>query len=199
MTPAEDLAARIRQQLQAEQQPALGAFLADWPHSVERRVVAPAPLRVLRWLAHVAVDEDAHAPTLVAALCNAADSLQWRQSYGAKDLDDAFLDNYGWSEVLGTSGPLMSERIACGFLLLGPGTLYPRHRHQAEEMYLPLSGIAAWQQGDAQWREQRPGTAIHHAADEPHAMRTHDNPLLALYLWRGKGLEKKAQLERAHA
>jgi quercetin dioxygenase-like cupin family protein len=78
---------------------------------------------------------------------------------------------------------------------LGPATVYPRHRHEAEEIYLPLSGTASWQQGDETWRERPPGTLIHHAGDEPHAMRTGDGPLLALYLWRSSDLTQKARLD----
>ncbi len=88
------------------------------------------------------------------------------------------------------------ERIACGFLILGPSTHYPRHRHEAEEIYLPLSGTAAWQQGDAGWQDRAPGALIHHASEEPHAMRTRGSPLLALYLWRSDNLAQKARLDR---
>jgi hypothetical protein len=204
MTAAEDLAARIERLLHGMHQPVIAAFLADWPHSPEHRAPAPpisspqpAPiLPVLRWLSPMA-DAACFSATLVAALSRASRVLQWRQTYAEKDVGRAFLDNYGWSEVLGGSGPLASARLACGFLLLGPATLYPRHRHAAEEVYVPLHGIAAWQQGEGAWREHRPGAVIHHAPDQPHAMRTGDTPLLALYLWRGAGLSQKARLDSA--
>ena len=80
--------------------------------------------------------------------------------------------------------------------MLGPATLYPHHRHEAEEIYVPLSGTAAWQRGDAIWREHPPGTLIHHLSEEPHAMRTGEEPLLALYLWRSSDLAQKARLDR---
>jgi hypothetical protein len=83
--------------------------------------------------------------------------------------------------------------------MLGPATHYPRHRHEAEEWYLPLSGTAAWQQGDADWRDRPPGTLIHHAGNEPHAMRTGAGPLLALYLWRSANLAQKARLDAVGA
>jgi hypothetical protein len=197
MITAIDIAARTRQLLESVQEPALGAFLADWPLNGRQRSVAAAHLPVLRCLPQIARDRDAFGIDLVAALCRAAPSLSWRQTYTANELDAAFLDNYGWCEILGATGPLASERIACGFLILGPATHYPRHRHEAEEMYLPLSGSAAWQQGDAVWRERSPGTASHHASDEPHAMRTGAAPLLALYLWRSANLAQKARLDRA--
>jgi hypothetical protein len=196
MTIAVNIAAQIRQLLESLRQPVLAPFVADWPPSSGLRAIHAAALRVLRWLPGIAGDTGAFAPDLVAAVCRAAPSLAWRQTYTARDLDAAFLDNYGWSEILGGSGPLASEHIACGFLILGPATLYPRHRHEAEEIYLPLSGTAAWQQGDAVWREQAPGTLIHHAGNEPHSMRTGAAPLLALYLWRGN-LAQKARLDGA--
>jgi hypothetical protein len=196
---AVNIAARIKELLHSLREPSLAAFLAEWPRTAEPRAVAACPLPVLRWLPQIAGGTEAFAIDLVAAVCHAAPSLAWRQTYTAKDLDSAFLDNYGWSEIAGSRGPLASARLACGFLLLGPATHYPRHRHQAEEIYVPLRGTAAWQQGDAVWRDRPPGTAIHHASDEPHAMRTGANPLLALYLWRGDNLAQKARLDSAGA
>jgi hypothetical protein len=191
------VAARIKELLQALREPALDDFLAEWPHAAEPRAVAAFPLPVLRWLPQIAGDTEAFAVDLVEAVCRVAPSLAWRQSYTTQDLDRAFLDNYGWSEIVGLNGPLASERIACGFLLLGPSTHYPRHRHEAEEIYVPLRGTAAWQQGDAVWRDRAPGAAIRHGSDEPHAMRTGPGPLLALYLWRSDNLAQKARLDRA--
>jgi hypothetical protein len=191
-----NIAARTRTLLESLQKPALAPFLADWPRTSQQRMITASHLPVLRWLPEIARDAAPFGFELVAEMYRAAPSLAWRQTYTAQDLGRAFLDNYGWSEILGSgNGPLASERIACGFLILGPSTHYPRHRHEAEEIYLPLSGTAAWQQGDAVWRERAPGTLIHHASDEPHAMRTGGSPLLALYLWRSDDLGQKAQLE----
>ncbi len=131
---------------------------------------------------------------MALGLSQAASALEWRQSYTREELDDEFLAAYGWSELFGLRGPLASERLACGFLVLGPQTFYPRHRHEAEEIYVPLSGTAAWQQGDGIWREKAPCTPIHHASLEPHAMRTAQQPLLALYLWRGAQLSQSSRL-----
>ena len=199
MTPLSDIAARIKQLLESLQQPALVPFLSDWPPAYVHRAVARCDLPVLRWLPQIAGDRAAFGIDLVAALARTAPSLAWRQTYGEKDIDRAFLDNYGWSEILGGSGPFASERIACGFLILGPFTHYPSHRHAAEEIYLPLSGTAAWRQGDAVWRERSPGIPIHHSSEEPHAMRSGTNPLLALYLWRGGNLAQKARLDAGEA
>jgi hypothetical protein len=195
MTADVNIAALIKELLESLQQPALAPFLAEWPRTGERRETHASSLPVLRWLPEIARDAAAFGVDLVAAVCRDAAALSWRRTYTADDLDAACLENYGWSEIFGRSGPLQSERIAAGFLILGPSTHYPRHRHEAEEMYLPLSGTAAWQQGDAVWRERPPGTLIHHARDEPHAMCSGASPLLALYLWRSANLAQKARLD----
>jgi hypothetical protein len=175
---------------------ALGPFLTDWPLANERRPVAPSALPVLRWLPEVKANAPALTLELVNELSRAATMMAWRQTYTATEIGAAFLENYGYSEIVGLSGPLASERLACGFLLLGPETHYPRHRHEAEEVYIPLAGTASWQQGDGRWRERLPGTVIHHASHEPHAMRTGARALLALYLWRSANLHQKSQLDR---
>lgn len=194
MTTGEDLAAQVRGLLDSLREPSFASFLGDWPRAARRRAIPACHLPVLRWLPDVAAGAAPFSVDVVDELCREAPKLAWRQSYGAGDFDAQFLGNYGWTEILGLHGPLASERIACGFLLLGPATHYPRHRHEAEEWYLPLSGTAAWQQGEAEWRERSPGMPIHHASEEPHAMRTGAAPLLALYLWRSNNLAQTARL-----
>jgi hypothetical protein len=193
------IAEPIKELLESLRCPRLMPFLADWPGTYRSRAVPACSLPVLRWLPHIAAERFAFAVDLVAAVCRAAPSMAWRQTYSPSEVDAAFLENYGWSEILGNNAPIAAERVACGLLLLGPSTHYLSHRHEAEEIYLPLRGTASWQQGDSVWRYRTPGTLIHHAGDEPHAMRTGAEPMLALYLWRGSGLAKKARLDSAAA
>ncbi len=182
----------------------LAPFLVDWPVLQDAGSDAPpgvdatSALPVLRWLPRIAADAHRVAPELVCAVCRAAPSLAWQQTYTPNELGAAFVDNYGWTELFGARGR-RSAKTAGGLLLLGPHTLYPAHRHEAEEIYLPLSGAADWRQGDAIWRKRPPGTLIHHCSEEIHAMRTGDEPLLALYLWRSDRLSQKARLERQDA
>jgi hypothetical protein len=188
-----DLVDATRANLESLASPLVASFLADWPSIPRSRPVAPTALPVLRYLATIADAPACVAPVLVAGVLRIAAVLAWRQTYSLQELGAEFLDNYGYTEILGSCGPHCSDRLAAGLLLLGPDTLYPRHRHRAEEIYLPLSGQAEWQQGDALWRSHRPGTVIHHRSEEPHAMRTRTEPLLALYLWRGD-LAQKSRL-----
>jgi mannose-6-phosphate isomerase-like protein (cupin superfamily) len=199
MTTAVDIAVRIKRLLESLHESALAPFLAEWPESTETRMQAAADLPVLRWLDSVCRDGAVFGVDLVAAVCRASPRLTWRQTYTEKDIGRAFLDNYAWCAIVSREGPLASDRIACGFLLLGPQVHYPSHRHPAEEMYLILSGMAAWQRGAGAWTERAPGALIHHAGDEPHAMRTTASPLLALYLWRGAHIARAAALDPARS
>lgn len=167
---------------------AAAPFLADWPEGPARRAQVPGLLPVCRWLPDLA------GGPLVAALRRAAPRLEWRQTYGAADFGTAFLERYGWTELVGLRGPIPSDRVAAGVLMLGPGVTYPAHSHQAAELYLPLAGTALWQKGDAPFALVAPGTPILHDPWVPHAMQTGTEPLLALYLWRGGDLAAKSRI-----
>lgn len=185
-----DLAACLAEGIRAAvaDVPAAAAFLADWPEGGARRAQVPVGLPVCRWLSGM-------TEGLAGLVAQHSAALEWRQTYGAADFGAGFLERYGWTEVVGLRGPIPSEKVAAGFLILGPEVTYPPHAHQAEEVYLPLSGRAWWQKG-GEWRQVEPFTAIHHPAWVPHAMRTEAEPLLALYLWRGGDLAAKSVILR---
>jgi len=194
-----DLSDLTRAFLQSRRSPEIQPFLAQWPISSERRSTSPVLLPVVRWLAGLegndpAGGDPAGTRELLSEIKHAAASLTWRQSYGARQVCAHFLENYGWAEIVGLTGELASERVACGFLLLGPQTHYPPHQHEAEEIYVPLSGMAEWQKGEAGWLERSVGSIIHHARHEQHSMRTASTPLLALYLWRSENLAQQSRL-----
>ena len=182
----------------------LKPFLALWPgklpgnsppSSAPPLLTPQTRLPVLEWLPTAA----AGAPDLTRRMCEqlsaAAGSLAWRQTYAAGEAPPAFLERYGWCEFIGPRATWRTPELACGCLLLGPETLYPPHRHEAEEIYVPLSGTAAWQRSSLDWQQRQPGAVIHHAPFEAHAMRTGAMPLLALYLWRGPNLDAAARLD----
>ena len=166
--------------------PEAAPFLAEWPDGRVKRALEPVQLPVCRWLAGMA------DVGVIGAVKAQASRLQWRQTYGAADFGEAFLQGYGWSEFIGLRGPVASEQIACGVLVLAPGILYPAHAHAAEEVYLPIAGVAEWQCGAGPFRPVPVGQAVHHASWMPHAMRVGAEPLAALYLWRGGDLAAKS-------
>ena len=113
--------------------------------------------------------------------------LQWRlnPNYVAQSPSPGFLDNYGFTDIIGPRGLCGHPRVAVGFLLLGPGLYYPPHAHPAAEVYHVISGSAEWQRDDEAWRTHAPGSCILHPPQVQHAMRCGAEPLFALYAWYG--------------
>ena len=85
---------------------------------------------------------------LVELLARHRNALRWGQTYTAADFGQDFIDNYGWVELFGTRGHFANDRIAAGFLMLGPDIVYPDHHHVAEELYVPLTGGTEWRKGE---------------------------------------------------
>ena len=171
----------------------LTPFLTDWLlHPYITRSIAPATLPVLTCLPKI--DTYGKAGEIVKRLKAIAQRLHWGQTYVTADFGAAFLEKYGWTELIGQRGPIASDQIACGFLLLGPYIEYPQHSHEAEEIYIPLSAPSWWEQGNKDW-VLRPGNVpIYHQSWLPHSMRTKGVPLLALYLWHNGDLTQKSRI-----
>ena len=165
-----------------------------WSDPAERRAVQPQSLPVLGHLPQCLVSAPAAICPVVEALLAAAPVLAWRQTYSAAQMSPQFLDQYGWSELVGLAGAVPSRACAVGFLILGPGIEYPPHHHEALELYVPLAGRASWWRARSGWQEVEPGKTVRHEAWQPHAMRTGSEPLLALYLWRSGNLDQHAAL-----
>lgn len=168
----------------------LSRAVASLEHLASPRQQAPRPpLPVRRFLARaVSNDCDGALAAVAEAFVLAEPALAWLQNpnYTAQRMGPDFTDRYGYVELVGPQRTFESRTLLVGFLLLGPHTLYPDHDHAAEEVYHVVSGRASWRRGDGPWRTEPPGTVIHHAPHVPHAMRTEDEPLLALYCWMGE-------------
>lgn len=171
-------------------------FLPEKDSLGQKRTLAPNALACLRWLGRVEAIAAAQAKPLVALLREGG-AFCWGQTYQAEDFGEAFLENYGWLEVFGARGHFVHAGIAGGLLLLGPNTLYPEHRHLAEEIYLPLTGGSDWRMDGEPFRSRRAGEIVNHASNVGHAMRTGAEPLLALYLWRGGPLDQRSAIDAA--
>ena len=96
---------------------------------------------------------------------------------------------------VGLRGPVANNRMAWGFLILGPRTEYPLHRCEVEEVYSPLTGQTLWRQDHRDWAHRPSGLPVYHAVRGPHGMRTEMTPLLARYLWRTGNLIQKSHIE----
>jgi hypothetical protein len=176
--------------------PEANPFLNDGPRELIARSIAGRSLPVVATLAGLSRFAAPKTRALVEGVAAVAGELDWRQTYGPADFGELFLENYGFCEWIGQRGAFMSERLACGVLLLGPDTEYPDHSHEAEELYLPLAGHAFWRLAESDWRVRPPGEWIHHPSWTLHAMHTSREPLLAAYVWRAGDLTAKSRIGR---
>lgn len=110
--------------------------------------------------------------------------LPWRYNYPpCHDIPGLEL-NIAFAEIIGPEAPFRSDSVCLGLTLIGPQTLYPAHHHPATELYLVAAGTATWTL-DGEPRNHPPGTYVLHPSQAVHAMRTHAEPLLAVYSWTG--------------
>jgi len=160
----------------------------------------PAPFR-LPGCRHYAGALAAARCGALAPIAEAFDALEpdmaWTQTahYRAA-LGDDYMDNYAYSQLVGGWDSMVShDRIAVGLFLIGPGRHYPEHHHEAEEIYIPLSGDTLWSLDGAPGTTAAPGTAIHNPPWQRHAMTTRETPLFAFYCWRGPVTDQAQLIE----
>ncbi len=158
------------------------------------RPLEPHPLACVGHLDRAVDLAPEDAKPLVRFAADHRGDLRWGQTYSEADFGKAFVDNYGWLEVMGMRGHFANAEVAAGLLILGPDIVYPDHHHVAEEIYIPLTGGTEWRMGEGDFRVREAGEIIHHASNVNHAMRTGREPLLAVYIWRDGPLAAKSTI-----
>ena len=192
MNAVEELLVAFRDYLLSRSDPTLGHFIQGFAWSMAERSLAPHDLPVVAYLRKPRRLGNGAERVLFDKLADAADMLHWAQTYSITDFGSDFLQRYGWVELFGARGHFASEEMAGGFLLLGPEVHYPDHHHTAEEIYIPQTDGSLWSKDAQPFLPRWSGEIIHHPSNIRHAMRTEDQPLVALYLWRGGPLAQKS-------
>ncbi len=133
---------------------------------------------------------DPVARQLADAMQANAAAIPWRasRSYAGDPRIADFLRSYAVAPIVGperygSRWPFHSDRVMFGMTLQAPDLHYQAHAHTAVEIYYVIGGTVDWQQGDGLWRRLAPGDFVLHQSEEPHAMRTLGDPLLALFAW----------------
>lgn len=145
----------------------------------------PTRLPVLKYLPDCIGETILLDTDLAAALAAIADDLQWHQSnfYSDAILGEGFMDNYGWTEIVGTRGFFPGDDFRLGLLMLGPHRHYKDHYHPAPELYWPITGPSDWKKGGGGFATRVAGEIIWHPPLRVHATKTGDKPLLAVWSW----------------
>jgi hypothetical protein len=193
-SPAAELLMAFRAYLEALDDDIARDFVGGIDWTMPERTLEPSGLYCVGYLDRAVDLAPSAERALVELLARHRHELRWGQTYTADDFGRTFIDNYGWMELLGTRGHFASDKIAAGFLILGPDIVYPDHHHIAEELYLPLTGGTEWRKGEGGFTARSAGEIIHHPSNVSHAMRTGAEPLVAFYLWRGGPLAQKSTI-----
>jgi len=111
--------------------------------------------------------------------------FRWLQSKAYNDalLGTGFVENYGWTEIIGPQGFFNGDDFLLGLLMLGPHQHYRDHFHPAPELYWPLTSQTLWRKGDGSFETKAAGDVIWHEPMMLHATKTEEQPLLALWCW----------------
>lgn len=169
--------------------PELARF-RDLPDAPERRDKPHTPVPALTHLPR-------HFPTAVAApegaalaeaVLAAASEIDWLLTYTEDQVGADFLARFGWFELLGPTGHFHAEDMVAFVGYWGPGLRYPWHRHEAEEVYAVVDGACLFEAEGRAALPAGPGDTSRHAPWQGHALRTEAQPVLALTLQAGRGL-----------
>ena len=168
--------------------PALRDFAA-WPEDLVFEQPVPLGIPVLP-----TIEAMAGEGALQAALAAISPHASWVQTYSEEEVGRHFLDHYGYIELFGPTGIFRTQACRAFIGYWGPGLFYPMHDHEAEEIYLVLTGRCLFEaEGDAP-ADLGPGGVKFHRSGQSHAMTMGDEGMLALCLWRGAGLADNAKL-----
>jgi len=131
-----------------------------------------------------ALERACTSPGHVADLANAfaaiESQLRWKTRPGAEIHGEHFLNSHANANIVGAEGIETRADVWIGVSLMAPGTRYPDHRHPPEEIYVVLSG-GEWCNTDTPWHAPGIGNLVYNPPDIVHAMRSAQQPLLALW------------------
>lgn len=132
---------------------------------------------------------------LASAFADFEPFMRWiRTEHYREKLGDDYMDNYCYTNLLGYDALIPHDRVIATFFIIGPGRHYPRHHHEAEEIYFPFGGDTLWSQDDKPATLRPAGEPIHNTPWLPHEMTTQSTPLFTFCFWISPGPIQLAQL-----
>jgi mannose-6-phosphate isomerase-like protein (cupin superfamily) len=114
----------------------------------------------------------------------------WLDTYAGTNITERFTNKFGCYCLIGNNGFFRSNQMNAWMVYMPAGLYYPWHQHPAEEMYLCLAGTAVFKKDRARDKHMGAGGVTLHAANQPHAMETLDQPVLCYVVWRNEFFTK---------
>ena len=88
-------------------------------------------------------------------------------------------------ELIGADGMIFDPDCRVGLFAQTANTDYIIRTHSAEELFVQIAGEAEWYKEGTPYALRCPGDRMHHASYQPHASRTLDKGIIALWVWAG--------------
>ena len=132
---------------------------------------------------------------IIEAIKKYAGEANWRQTYSVSEVGKDFVNRHCYFELIGPNGHFFSETIRAFVCYWGEYLNYNWHSHEAEEIYYILGGKAQFKT-KTMTKVLKANDTQFHKSWESHAMETLEEPLLAFILWRGKGLDQLAKIDK---
>jgi mannose-6-phosphate isomerase-like protein (cupin superfamily) len=123
-------------------------------------------------------------PELRDVLLDMSPDMIWRETYKDTDIGGDFMDRFGCYEIIGRDAPLASAKMRSFLVYQPPHLHYPWHHHPAEELYVVIAGEAEFHLQGKGAEVLRSGQSSFHPSGVPHALTSHDHPVLAYVVWR---------------
>jgi hypothetical protein len=112
--------------------------------------------------------------------------IQWENTAGILDeyIPDAVSSAFAGNQLMGPGSLIDHPSLRAGLYFQCANSYYALHHHEAVETYIMIDGTGDWTQGDVTTSYGVEGL-IHHTSFMPHAFRTFDKPLMAIWRWSG--------------
>ncbi len=123
-------------------------------------------------------------PELRDALIEVSPKMMWRETYKGTDIDPDFMERFGCYEIIGRDAPFASEKMRSFLVYQPPHLHYPWHHHPADELYMVISGEAEFHLKGQGSETLKTGQTAFHPSNTPHALTSHDHPVMAYVIWR---------------
>jgi quercetin dioxygenase-like cupin family protein len=119
-------------------------------------------------------------PELASAFGAVEGGLRWDRRKNAQAVGQPFYDGHANAMLVGPGGIEERADVWVGATVMAPNIVYPDHDHPPEEVYIALSP-GEWWNAAMDWTEPGPGGIIYNPPGILHAMRSHAQPMLALW------------------
>ena len=165
-----------------------------WPTDLTLKEIKPNHIPASTILQKWKTGLNPQTKKLHECICTLTPHVNWQQTYFKEELGRDFLNRYGFFELLGPTGHFHTIQTRAYIAYWDSQLYYPWHFHEAEELYFIISGQAEFELEGQQPEILTATKTCFHRSNQPHALTTHSQPVLALVIWRGSGLTLKSSL-----